>query len=164
MEIRRMNSTDDRWKISRIYEESWRDVYKGIVPESFLRNIPTGHWVPFLDSSGADTLVVIEDDAYVGTASYSRSRFADFKDFGEIISVYMLPQYTGRGYGGQLLEAAVKELKRQGCCDVFLWVLEENLRARRFYEKAGFVLNDKYLEDKIGEKTLREIAYCRYGI
>lgn len=33
MEIRLLNDTDSREKISRIYEESWKYAYKGIVPE-----------------------------------------------------------------------------------------------------------------------------------
>lgn len=42
MEIRRIQESDDRWKISRIYEESWKFAYQGIVPQDYLDSIPTG--------------------------------------------------------------------------------------------------------------------------
>ena len=56
----------------------------------------------------------------------------------------------------------VAELKKQGYKDVFLWVLEENLGARHFYEKEGFSATDDDLNDNIGGKDLREIRYI-YG-
>lgn len=55
----------------------------------------------------------------------------------------------------------VGELEQLGFYDIFLWVLEDNLRARRFYERAGFISTENYLDDTIGGKELREIQYCR---
>lgn len=34
MEIRHINQSDDRFAISRIYEESWKFAYKDIIPQS----------------------------------------------------------------------------------------------------------------------------------
>ena len=72
----------------------------------------------------------------------------------------MLPQYIGKGYGKLLLDAVVKELVLLGFDDIFLWVLEENHRAKKFYEKAGFTASGHYLDDNIGGKDLREMQYC----
>lgn len=160
MEIRHIKQTDDRFAISHIYEESWKYAYKDIIPQSYLKSIPTGHWIPNLDKAGMNTLVLIGNDTFIGTSSYCKSRFSDFDSFGEIVSIYFLPQYMGKGYGKQLLDAAINELTKLGYRDIFLWVLEENHRARKFYEKAGFVLSDNYLDDNIGGKELREIQYC----
>lgn len=77
------------------------------------------------------------------------------------MSIYFLPQYIGKGYGKLLLDAVVGELEQLGFHDIFLWVLEDNLRARRFYERAGFISTENYLDDTIGGKELREIQYCR---
>ena len=46
-----------------------------------------------------------------------------------------------------------------GYRNIFLWVLEKNLRARKFYEKEGFSMSDDYLDDNIGGKDVREIRY-----
>lgn len=159
MEIRQMRQDDDRFEISRIYEESWRYAYKDIIPQNYLESIPAGCWVTKLDKEGRNTLVLIEKDAYIGTSSYGKSRFPDFDGFGEIVSIYLLPEYMGEGYGKELLEATVDALVKLGYRDIFLWVLEENYRARKFYEKAGFVQSNYYLKDNIGGKEIREIQY-----
>lgn len=107
-----------------------------------------------------NTLVLMEDGTFIGTSCYCKSRYSDFSNFGEIVSIYFLPQYIGKGYGRFLLNAVVGKLEQLGFDDIFLWVLEENLRARKFYEKAGFIPSENYLDDNIGGKKLREIQYC----
>ena len=39
MEIRLLRDSDDRVAVSRIYEESWKFAYKGIVPQAYLDSI-----------------------------------------------------------------------------------------------------------------------------
>lgn len=160
MEIRHMMQRDDRLAISHIYEESWKTAYKDIIPQSYLDSIPVGQWTSHLEEEGRNTLVLVEDDRLIGTSSYCKSSFSDFNDWGEIVSIYFLPQYMGKGYGKLLLTAVMEELEHLGFEKIFLWVLEENRRARGFYEKMGFTSSGQYLEDCIGGKELREIQYC----
>lgn len=161
MEIRPLRESDDRLEVSRIYEESWKFAYRGIVPQSFLDGIPAGLWARALDAR--DSLVLTEHGAPVGTASVCPSRWPDYPGFGEVVSLYLLPDCVGRGYGGPLLEAAVETLAERGFRDVLLWVLEENRRARRFYEKHGFFPTGDSMVQEIGGKPLREVLYCRHG-
>lgn len=158
-EIRKLKESDNRFAISHIYEESWKYAYKGIIPQSYLDSIPQGCWASRVDQNGIWSLVLIEDDTMIGTSSCCRSRWAEFEGWGEIISIYLLPQYMGKGYGGHLLNAAVEELKKQGYRDIFLWVLEENIRARRFYEKHGFGFSGYSKKDNMGGKELAEMQY-----
>ena len=44
---------------------------------------------------------------------------------------------------------------------MLLWVLEENVNARRFYEHLGFTANGEVMNDNIGGKDLREIMYIK---
>ncbi len=159
MEIRHIQKNDDRLAISRIYEESWKFAYKDIIPESYLESIPVGCWASNIEKEGMNTLVLIEDGLFIGTSSYCKSRFLDFSDLGEIVSIYFLPQYIGKGYGKLLLDAVIEELGQLGFDEIFLWVLEDNLRARKFYEKASFTPSGNYLNDNIGGKDLREMQY-----
>ena len=159
MEVRYMISTDDRMTISEIYEKGWKFAYKGIVPKDYLDSIPQGHWVSNLDHQDRNTLVCVDNDKLVGTSSFSKSRFEQFQGWGEIISIYLLPDYFGKGYGKLLMEAVLSELKGQGYENVFLWVLEENSRARNFYGQFGFLPTDDFLDVNIGGKDLREIRY-----
>ena len=133
MKIRYLSSADDRTAISRIYEESWKYAYQGIIPQEYLDSIPRGQWASNLDNPNLKTLVCIEDGRFIGTSSFGKSRFEKYSHWGEIISIYLLPDYMGKGYGKALLQATVSELKKLGFEDVFLWVLEENVRASRFY-------------------------------
>lgn len=160
VEIRHLQQEDDAVAISHVYEESWKFAYKHIIPQSYLDSIPAGRWAPHLRQEGMRTLIMLEQGRVIGTSSYCESRFPDFSGMGEIVSIYLLPEYMGKGYGTLLLRAAVEELKKLGYQEIFLWVLEENHRARTFYEKNGFVQSDRSLEDTIGGKKLREIQYC----
>ena len=159
MEIRHIKQSDNKNEISKIYEKSWKFAYDGIIPKEYLNNIPKGHWIPHLDNKDMHSLVLIESVKFIGTSSYCGSRSAEFKDFGEIVSIYLLPEYMGKGYGGKLFEATVNELALLGYKNIFLWVLEENTKARRFYEKKGFKLSDKFMQLNIGGKNLKEVAY-----
>lgn len=158
-DIRAIAPGDDRTAISGIYEQSWKHAYRGIVPQAYLDAIPPGRWADKLDTPGWHTLVCLEGGRPVGTCSFCASRFPEYPGCGEIISIYFLPEYTGRGFGRQLLGAAVSELRALGFGEIFLWVLEENARARRFYERFGFAPTEDLLDDSIGGKALREMRY-----
>lgn len=164
MEVRYMDPTDDRMEISRIYEESWRFACQGIIPQSYLDSIPEGRWAPNLENPDWKTLVCIVNGKIVGTSSFCKSRFEQFPGWGEVISIYLLPAYMGKGYGKALMKTALSELKKLGYEKVFLWVLEENTGARKFYEQLGFQPADDVLNDQIGGKDLREVRYIYRNI
>jgi len=52
----------------------------------------------------------------------------------EIQKLYVDPFFTGRGYGAALLEFAVREKNAE-----WLWALEKNRDALRFYRRYGFL-------------------------
>ncbi len=163
MEIRHITDNDDRYAISRIYEESWKYAYKDIIPKSYLDSIPKGRWADAIEKPGMHSLIMLKGDEIIGTSSYCKSRLSDMEGCGEIVSIYLLPEYIGIGCGRELFKATIDELKKLGFNDIFLWVLEENHRARQFYEKTGFTLSGKYLEDNIGGKDLIEVQYVLCG-
>lgn len=160
MEIRQMMHSDDIYSIAKIYVESWKFAYEGIIPQDYLDRLMPDIWVENLKKSERHSLIAIERGRYIGVASYSKSRMKEFADWGEIISIYLFPEYIGKGCGKKLLTAALTELKKLGYYHVFLWVLEDNVRARAFYENMGFAYSGKFLDDNIGGKKLREIQYC----
>ena len=84
---------------------------------------------------------------------------SQFEGCGEIVSLYLLPEYMGKGYGKELLNFVTAELSAKGFQEIFLWVLEENNRARGLYERYGFLRAEDVVEEKIGGKNVREIRY-----
>ncbi len=159
MKIRKIDKSDSREEISNVYEQSWKYAYKDIIPQEFLDSIPSGQWCGAVDKPDMNTFVMIDGDRIIGTSCFCKSRFEAYGDWGEIVSIYLLPEYMGRGYGRDLFRAAVDELKIMGFKSLFLWVLEENHRARRFYEKHGFKNSGERLENNIGGKILYELRY-----
>ncbi|MGN0690320.1 MAG: GNAT family N-acetyltransferase [Oscillospiraceae bacterium] len=159
MEIRYVTPTDNLFEISEIYEKSWKFAYRNIIPSDYLDSIPCGRWASSINKEGMHSLVVTENNRIIGTASFCKSRWEQCSDCGEIVSIYFLPEYMGKGYGQHLLGVCIEELRKSGYEKIILWVLEENQRARKFYEKNGFVCSDNVLNDNIGGKDLREIMY-----
>lgn len=158
-EIRFLRPDDDLCAVSRIYEESWKYAYKGIIPQDYLDSIPEGRWAGRITREGMHTLLLTENGQLAGTASFCKSRWEQHSGFGEIVSIYFLPAYIGRGYGRQLFQRCTEELHAMGFSRLLLWVLEENARARAFYEKNGFRCAGEYQEIQLSGKTLREVLY-----
>ena len=61
----------------------------------------------------------------------------------ELCDFYVEPFFKGQGIGRSLIEYFCAEAVRKGKKKVFLWVIEENEKARRFYERNGFHTNDQ---------------------
>lgn len=163
LEIRYIRQSDDRLAISKVYEESWKYAYQGIVPQKYLESIPEGKWAAHIEEDGRNNLIMILDGKIIGTSGFSQSRIPEMDGFGEIISLYLLPEYMGNGYGAVLLQAAMAELEKMGYDKMFLWVLEKNENARRFYEKSGWIQSERCTYSNIGGKELREVQYCYVG-
>lgn len=92
--IRCLSNGDDRLAVSRVYEESWKCAYRGIIPQSYLDSIPAGRWAGNLDRTGLRHLLLLVDGQIAGTSSLGPSRFAALPDWGEVVSLYLLPAYT----------------------------------------------------------------------
>ena len=159
MTVRYITEADDPAAISGIYEKSWKSAYKGIIPQEWLDSIPEGKWARHLGRTDMKHLILEEGGVPLGTASFCASRWEEFRGFGEIVSIYLLPEHTGRGLGRLLMQECLDGLRSEGFTRAMLWVLEDNLRARRFYEKLGFTPTGAFIDDEIGGKPLRETAY-----
>ncbi len=159
IEIRTITDKDSMLSVSNIYEQSWKYAYRGIIPDTWLAGIPSGHWANGLRQPGRLSLVLLDDGEMCGTASFCHARMESMKDYGEIISIYLLPEVMHKGYGYQLMQAVISELRNMGYRKAYLWVLEENKNARQFYERFGFVRDDKTQKDIYDGKELKELMY-----
>lgn len=159
MEIRAFLPGDDRLSVSRVYEESWKYAYRGILPQAYLDSLPAGRWGETVDRR--PTLLLLDGEEIAGVSSCCASRFPAWPDWGEVVSLYLLPSRMGRGFGAALLRAAEEHLESMGFRQRFLWVLEENVRARRFYERNGWTCGGETREDVIGGRAVREVRYVR---
>ena len=60
---------------------------------------------------------------------------------GEVHSIYLAPESWSKGLGTQLLRSAVADLHGRQFDPIVLWVIEANVRGRRFYEREGWQLD-----------------------
>lgn len=159
MEIRRFKETDSIDDVSRVYAESWKYAYRGIIPQDYLDGISETRWSEYLRREIPNLWIVSDDKRIIGASTYSPARDSKYAGWGEIVSIYLLPEYFHRRIGTRLLNASVNELISKGYGSSYLWVLEDNLAARKFYEKNGFSYSGEMAETDIGGKKLNELRY-----
>ncbi len=112
---------DEADVIATLHEASARAAYAHIFPpeQPFPSEETRQRWRSF----GGQIIVAEEEGHVVGFVAF---------DATELHALYVLPTCWGQGLGQRLLAAA--EAIRPVC---HLWVLRDNARARRFYERHG---------------------------
>src|SRR5690606_5543324 len=133
--------------IGRVYVETWRTTYAGMVPDRVLVDMSearqSARWAQWFARPGKDFAVVAHDRkaGVVGFASggpiRSRAPLAPgMGGTGEVYTLYVLPDFQGRGVGRRLLGAAFQGLVDRRYGSALIWVLAAN-PARFFYEILG---------------------------
>lgn len=79
---------------------------------------------------------------------------------GELYALYVTPAWWSAGVGRALMGSVLSALEDDGYRRVVLWVLADNARARRFYERAGFAA-DGGTNILTGLGGVLEIRYTR---
>lgn len=160
---------DDADAICDAHVAAWRAGYAHVFPASILeapefdaeRRATWRSWRPI---AGVHTIVPEVDGVVVGfaTCGPERPRPTVNEIRGEVWALYLHPAHWGTGLADALLEAAEDRLRRDGFPIATLWVLDDNPRARRFYERAGWapsgrsVLYDRYCEAQVPEVEYRK--------
>jgi GNAT superfamily N-acetyltransferase len=98
-------------------------------------------WRSVLEKPEPGTALLVSSDGehIVGIAGGGPARDDDTGEAaGEVYVLYVDPSVWGRGHGAALDQAVRARLRRALFTDAVLWVLEENARARGFYEHRGW--------------------------
>lgn len=128
---------DDAAAMAALHIDCWDDAYTGLVPQHFLddrraiHDERVEHWRAIL-SEHHDTLVAEGPSGLLGFASAGQGRDNDVDLDLELWALYVRASCWGTGLGFALLEEAI------GDRAAYLWVLADNPRAIRFYERQGF--------------------------
>ena len=155
-------SIEDAAAIARVHVATWRTSYRGLLPDEFLESLSEPNyeerWKRAI-GEGSDLVYVTEENqGIVGFASGGRERAGEDGFAGELYAIYLLQDAQRRGHGRELVRAVVGGLRDMGLTDMIVWVLRDNVAARRFYEGLGGV----YVRAQpitIGSVTLAEVAY-----
>ena len=161
--VRRAEPGDAR-RLAEIHVETWRATYADVLPQDVLDGLSVdereGLWREWIPHPETEVFVVVPDGELVGFASVGPSW--NNPGVGELYSIYVLPRAHGSGAGPALMHAAVAALARR-FDEAILWVATVNPRARRFYERHGWVADGERV-DSIAGASVPETRYRLSGL
>ena len=172
VELRRA-TVADLPAIAEIRVRSWQRAYAGMIPAEYLAALsPRTELIRryrtfYAADRTMDEYVAVLAGAVVGWAAvgpYRGSGPADPTDpterrAGEVGAIYLHPDHWSRGIGEALMWHVLAALAALGRDPVLLWVLAENTRARRFYERIGFRPDGATQEYPVAGVSLPELRY-----
>ena len=142
LEIKKMESEEEIQGKAYVHWRSWHEAYPSMVDQGYLDALTLETCEEKANRWRDNLLVAKSDGRVIGFVGYG-DRGAEAPDTGEIFALYVLSDYYGTGVAQQLMQAGLEQLKNYP--QVCLWVLKENKRAIRFYQKCGFVPNGEEL-------------------
>ncbi len=134
--IKRVESEEEVKGKALVHWNSWREAYRGIVDQGYLDSLLLPDFEKRTYGAIDNTLIAKDGEQVVGFVYFSEYRGEDLKDYGEVTALYVSSDYYGQGVGYGLMNAALEQLKMYP--NVALWVIKDNIRARKFYERCGF--------------------------
>lgn len=157
----RTATLSDAAAVARVHHTTWVTTYGAILPPEFWATATlerrTTTWERWL-ANGAAPVVAEIDGEVVGIAMSGDAVEQDHilpVRGRQLYLLYVLAAYHGTGVGQALLDAVVPP-----GTGAQLWVAEDNPRARRFYERNGFVMEGARVVDS-STADLAEVRMVR---
>ena len=162
--------------VARVYVDSWRSAYAGLVPDAVLLEMSyerqAAEWQRVIrHQPGQIVLIASEPDhGVVGMASCGTGRASDRPPggpfsaeagggpTGEMFTLYVRPEFHGQGIGRQLLAAGFQAMREAGFNRALIWVLSRN-PARYFYEAMGGMV----IAERTSCSWRTQLAQTAYG-
>ncbi|WP_231626373.1 GNAT family N-acetyltransferase [Streptomyces apocyni] len=168
MDLRIREMTDaDCDAVAEIRVRGWQSAYRGMVPQPYLDALSVEQDAArrrlHLRAGGPVVNLVAERaGTVVGWACHGpyREGAAHTPD-AELYALYVHPAQIGTGAGRALLARAQSSRAALGHPHLLLWVLKENTRARRFYERAGFAADGVEEPFDVRGVSVPEVRYAR---
>jgi GNAT superfamily N-acetyltransferase len=150
---------------------AWRATYAGIMSAEYLRDLDRDQVaarvrerLPDFPAAHKPTRALVATLAgrVVGIAAVGRASDAgnDFPS-GQLWMINVHPDVWGTGVGTDLHSFALRVLLALGHREAYLWVARANARARRFYEREGWLATGVEQRENIGGAAVPEVMYRR---
>ena len=161
MEIRKASKEDIK-HVSKVYVDSWRTTYQGLVPDDYLKELSYDDaeksWIDFLNNENEPFIYVAINDIgkIIGFASGKSINEKNFD--GELYSLYLLQECRGLGVGRKLISAIAKHFKERDIHSMLVWVMKQNKSGLGFYERMG---GKEYIHrtSTFGGTKVEDVAY-----
>jgi ribosomal protein S18 acetylase RimI-like enzyme len=144
LQVRRANA-DDLPAIADLHAASWRAAYRQILPDAYLDGPliedRRAHWSGVTEKMAlSDRLLLAERGnglcgfiaAWASAGLGCEGGFALFID-----NLHVRPELRGQNIGGLLMRSLAASLNEGENCRAYLWLLDGNENAGRFYAKLG---------------------------
>ena len=156
----------DSGGIARVHTLSWQSAYRGILPDDWLDALRWEErkirWDAIFSSANRGSVYVATDpqNEIIGFASIGPSRDEDIDqpEVHELYAIYLTPEKWGKRIGTALLAAVLNEVPKSAKW-LTLWVLQDNILARNFYESHGFTLDGATMLAEIDGHRREEVRY-----
>ena len=135
--IKSMETPEEIEGKSLVHWQTWREAYDDLLLAEFQETMTLERCRFFSQKYPENTLIAIDGLKVVVFISYGNFRGWTIQA-GEIIALYFLKDYYGKGIAQKLMKGALTALDYFS--EIFLWVLKDNKRAIAFYQKIGFTL------------------------
>ena len=133
-----------------VHAVSWQASHRHFCPEEFVLRFDARRQTEYLleGMRRGKKIWLLIDPEPAGLISLTETGEGSL-----IEDLYVLPRLEGRGYGGALLEAAIAQARGP----VYLWILNNNIKALDYYQKRGFALSgrEKPLSGSLSELEMR---------
>ena len=160
---------EDARAIARVLIEARESSYRGVLPDQAVdwmrTQMDAAKWEQILRAPrhGLYEIVVAElGGQVVAYADWGRAREGDLRgELGELLSLFVLPEFWRKRIGTRLLEFAETRLQDLGYGSAVLWVLRDDQRARRVDEGAGWAPDGESQDLELGGYLARQLRYRR---
>ena len=135
IKIKKMETDEEIRGKAFVHWKSWHEAYPGLIEKKYLDAHTLERCTERAFRWTENTLVAKDGERVVGFVCYG-DRGDEAPGYGEIFALYVLSEYYGKGVSSKLMQAGLEQIKDYTIkC---LWVLKNNARAIRFYQKCGF--------------------------
>lgn len=163
VKIRKVQAGDEK-VLAYIQTKSWKAAFCDILSAEMLKKCTeiTGNeemYQNVIENNLANGSILTVDEIPHCIAFWGRCRDVKYSECAELICIHSLRDKWNKGFGTRMMQHILAEIKDAGYKKVVLWVFEQNIRARNFYEKQGFAATEHYKNffgaaEVLYEKTL----------
>jgi GNAT superfamily N-acetyltransferase len=144
----RLATKDDAILIANLHASSWKIAYRGLLSDEYLDNDLAGeriaYWSGKVCSLTAGEFILMAVDTTGDIEGFIAVMDLPEKGYSALVdNLHVRPDLKGRGIGKALMQRAAQILVDSGRTNYYLWVLNGNEPACRFYESIGGVPADE---------------------
>jgi GNAT superfamily N-acetyltransferase len=160
----RLATAEDIAGVAAVHVRTFQAAYRGMFPDAYLDALDVetraAMWRRSLSLGKVQIAVSELEGQIAGFLCLGLSRDADAAaGTGEVMALNVDPGQWRGGLGRQLMDWAKDVARARRWSLVTLWVLRENVRARRFYEAVGFRTDGVTHERSFDGMAIPEVRY-----